>query len=393
MKFLKIITRSLITPVLILGSFLIFNTVEAAPCKSPAWCTDLAICTNSANKGTQIAGDCASGKICCQAAGALPCASVSVKSTPCEDKPGLVEVPEAAGAACPGSASFTECSSKPKTGTGNVLCCYDLTVSSSGGECVPKTVQADKMYLCMTSAACANVSGKEVATKKIPSECKASGGQIEVCCETPTRTGVTTNAPTAAAPSSYKLQNPLGQVDLRIIAQNVINTFLGVVGAIALIVFVYAGVTYMIAAGSDRLKKAQDTMKYAVLGIALIMFSFVITDTFLSVWLVNLPSNTPPEINRGTEAPTEAQQDVADLKSQQQNAAKAQADAEAKAKAEASKSGTDICGTTGATTGYSCTTLSSTKKRGTKSGEYTCVSGYCMTQPKNSNYSCCKVNP
>jgi len=63
----------------------------------------------------------------------------------------------------------------------------------------------------------------------------------------------------------------------------VVKTFLGFVGALALLIFIYAGVTYMTAGGeASRVTKARDIMKYAVIGLALIIFAYAIVAFFLS---------------------------------------------------------------------------------------------------------------
>jgi hypothetical protein len=77
------------------------------------------------------------------------------------------------------------------------------------------------------------------------------------------------------------LKDPLGGVGILGIVNRAVNTFLGVLGALALLVFIYAGVVYMTAGGAaDRVKHAVDTMKYAMIGLALIIFSYAIILTF-----------------------------------------------------------------------------------------------------------------
>jgi hypothetical protein len=202
----------------------------------------------------------------------------------------------------------------------------------------------------------------------------------DVCAETPV-TGSSANADTAAVAKTYKLTNPLGTANLNVIAKNVINTFLGIVGALALLVFVYAGISYMIAGGTEaKVEKAKATMKYAVIGTFIIMFSFVLTDTFIALWTTDIG---PPAISAPDailDAPTQAEQDVVTLKEQQQAAQKAEADAKAAAKT----ANTDVCGQTPATSGYTCQTLTTAEQTG-----YDCLSGYCQSQSA-SNYICCK---
>ncbi len=84
--------------------------------------------------------------------------------------------------------------------------------------------------------------------------------------------------------SPTTIRNPLGaSADLPHIFGRVIATFLGVVGSLSLLVFFYAGVTYMTAAGREEsITKAKDTMKYAFIGMLLIVFAYVIVKFFFT---------------------------------------------------------------------------------------------------------------
>lgn len=94
-----------------------------------------------------------------------------------------------------------------------------------------------------------------------------------------------------ATGSSSKLTDPLGGANIYVIINRLVTTFLGVVGALALAVFVYAGVMWMTAGSSDRVKKAKDSMKYAIIGLAMIGFSYAIVSFFMdSLTNASLPS-------------------------------------------------------------------------------------------------------
>lgn len=87
---------------------------------------------------------------------------------------------------------------------------------------------------------------------------------------------------TGGAGSPTKLTNPLGEgATIYTVIRRVITAFLGMVGALALAVFVYAGVMWMTAGSSDRVQKAQDAMKNAIIGLAMIAFSYAITTFFI----------------------------------------------------------------------------------------------------------------
>ena len=75
------------------------------------------------------------------------------------------------------------------------------------------------------------------------------------------------------------LENPLGDNALtpQQIYGRVIFSFMGVTGALALIMFVIGGIQWMTAAGNpERVKKGRDTLMWAVLGLIVIFSSYAI---------------------------------------------------------------------------------------------------------------------
>lgn len=71
------------------------------------------------------------------------------------------------------------------------------------------------------------------------------------------------------------LENPLGQSDPRIIIGNVIRALLGIVGSLALAVFIYGGFTWVISAGNDdKIKKGKDMIIWATFGLLVIFASY-----------------------------------------------------------------------------------------------------------------------
>jgi hypothetical protein len=81
--------------------------------------------------------------------------------------------------------------------------------------------------------------------------------------------------------STVKLPNPLGEgvlaLDPRNIIGNIIKALLGIVGSLALVVFILGGFTWVTAAGNEeRVKKGKDMVMWAVLGLAVIFMSYVL---------------------------------------------------------------------------------------------------------------------
>lgn len=71
------------------------------------------------------------------------------------------------------------------------------------------------------------------------------------------------------------LPNPLGDaVTPAELAQRIINTLLGVVGIVALVIFIYGGAQYMFSGGnSQKVEAAKNAIVYATLGLAIIFAS------------------------------------------------------------------------------------------------------------------------
>lgn len=68
-----------------------------------------------------------------------------------------------------------------------------------------------------------------------------------------------------------------GESTLRGLILTIINYFLGFLGLIAVIMVIYGGVTYVISAGNDEaIGKAKKIIMYALIGIVIILLSFVL---------------------------------------------------------------------------------------------------------------------
>jgi type IV secretory pathway VirB2 component (pilin) len=76
--------------------------------------------------------------------------------------------------------------------------------------------------------------------------------------------------------AATSLTNPLGSTDNpdQVIA-NVIQVFLGLVGGIALLIFVYGGFMMLISRGNpEKVKSGQDALVWATLGLIIIFGSY-----------------------------------------------------------------------------------------------------------------------
>ncbi len=76
--------------------------------------------------------------------------------------------------------------------------------------------------------------------------------------------------------------SPIGRISPAKLIGKIIKTALGVIGAVALLMFVYGGLMWMTSGGSpERIKKAQTILVWAVLGLTVIFASYTIVDQIL----------------------------------------------------------------------------------------------------------------
>lgn len=103
--------------------------------------------------------------------------------------------------------------------------------------------------------------------------------QIKMVAADPhTNGGVPTATGGATAPSGpIKLTSPLGSIGDKpeLIIGTIINGIMGIVGSLALLMFVYGGITWMLAAGeSGRVQKGKDILTWATIGLIVIFASY-----------------------------------------------------------------------------------------------------------------------
>ena len=97
--------------------------------------------------------------------------------------------------------------------------------------------------------------------------CGGCDAAQKLACETPCTT------------YSGKLENPLGNENLGPdeLYGRLIYAFMGITGALALIMFLIGGFQWMTASGNpERVKKGRDTLMWAVLGLIVIFSSYAI---------------------------------------------------------------------------------------------------------------------
>ena len=88
----------------------------------------------------------------------------------------------------------------------------------------------------------------------------------------------------AKAQVETKLFNPLGVESLEELAAKVLKFSLGLLGIVALFIFIYGGFTWMTSGGVPaKVKKGKDTLFFAFLGIVVIFLSYALVATIFSL--------------------------------------------------------------------------------------------------------------
>ncbi len=78
--------------------------------------------------------------------------------------------------------------------------------------------------------------------------------------------------------STVSLNNPLGSTkDVPTLIGKVINGVLGVVGSLALLMFIYGGFMWMLSAGNEKMvEKGKNTLMWAAAGLVVIFMSYTL---------------------------------------------------------------------------------------------------------------------
>lgn len=75
-----------------------------------------------------------------------------------------------------------------------------------------------------------------------------------------------------------KLENPLNNIDSpQMLIGKVINSLFGIIGSLALVMFIYGGFLWMTSAGSsEQVKKGKDIFIWAVVGLVVVFSAYSI---------------------------------------------------------------------------------------------------------------------
>lgn len=84
--------------------------------------------------------------------------------------------------------------------------------------------------------------------------------------------------PSGTAAGTTCLCNPLGSnTSPQVLIGNIINAIMGLVGSIALLMFIFGGLTWMTSGGSaEKVKKGRDILIWSAIGLLVIFSSYAI---------------------------------------------------------------------------------------------------------------------
>ncbi len=98
----------------------------------------------------------------------------------------------------------------------------------------------------------------------------------------------------ASAADVLILENPLGDVDsIPVLVNRLLKGLFGIIGVVALLVFMYGGFTWMTAQGAEKkIKQGWDTMSWGAIGLAVIFGSYIIVQFLLTIFLTETTDTT-----------------------------------------------------------------------------------------------------
>lgn len=117
-------------------------------------------------------------------------------------------------------------------------------------------------------------------------DCKVKAGK-DCACAAPNQKALNDAAKAAAAANApakpTKLDDPLGNIGIRLLAGRVTNMFMGLSGTFALVAFIMGGFKMITANGNDK-KYAEglSSLKWAIIGLAVIFGAYAILNSLFS---------------------------------------------------------------------------------------------------------------
>lgn len=138
----------------------------------------------------------------------------------------------------------------------------------------------------------------------IPAFVSAQDGQLqEAVGTTPGQAGATAASGEYSGPktsdgfATYGLDDPMGGASVPQIIARILSWALPLTGSLFLAMFIWGGITYMTASGeSERVKKSTQTLRNAVIGLAIVSLAYVLVFNVIDFFGRSLTgdTSTPP---------------------------------------------------------------------------------------------------
>jgi hypothetical protein len=121
----------------------------------------------------------------------------------------------------------------------------------------------------------------------------------QLCCIA--KPGATASAGQAISGSSVVLPDPLGGLNFPKLVGNIVKTFAGIAGSIALLMFVWGGIGWIMSGGNaEKVNKARSTLVNATIGLVLILAAYSFVSAIIDTLLAPSITSTTAQSTGGT---------------------------------------------------------------------------------------------
>jgi hypothetical protein len=223
------------------------------------YCTSESICENASTRDVYPGTNCESqGKVCCMYTQAF----VATLRQRCTSD----------GGTCRSSCRPAEAANETDC-PGSDKCCVAQTCDDLAGDCMASSQCVAGGGAASNASGCS--SGQVCCVTKSAGTAKPAGTQVLPGAQTGSGKGKTTVA--------YGLKNPMGSRSLNDIAAALIMYASGIAGALMMFYMIWGGVQYMTASDPKSVQDAQKRIVWAILGIAVIFFAYVLIDAVIGL--------------------------------------------------------------------------------------------------------------
>lgn len=113
-------------------------------------------------------------------------------------------------------------------------------------------------------------------------------GSLDECKDPPNNCNncVKINSDTPSPNAPVSLDNPLGRgpdkTDIPILLGKIINSVMGIIGSLALVMFIYGGATWMLSSGNqEQVTRGKNTLIWAAIGLVIIFTAYALVNFVL----------------------------------------------------------------------------------------------------------------